>query len=403
MPIDISNLLSGEFTPKTAEDWEFMRLAAQNLFKPKTPIDDDKLFAGRISQIGTLLDTVYEPGGHAIIFGERGVGKTSLAKIIKKKIAPIIPNINVPEPVSCMTGDTFYKVWGNAFNNFNAGGRTPAEYFAAIGNPYEIINALSDLDSSKMHIFIFDEFDRIKDEETYHLMADILKHFSNNPSTVTIIIVGVGDTLLDLFGKHESIVRCCEQIRMPRMSDVECFEILDDRLPKIGFKLSNEVRKNIVKLSQGLPGYVHLLGQLVLKNAVDRRSLSIGASDLKVALSQALEKADYKARDDYHKAVSSSAKDNKYREVLLACAMADSNEMGYFFAGDVREPYSRIRGRPMEIANYSTNLNNLCTEERGPALVKTGKPKRYQYRFANPLVQPLAIMIGANEGLVPIG
>ena len=56
----------------------------------------------------------------------------------------------------------------------------------------------------------------------------------------------------------------------------------------------------------------------------------------------------------------------------------------------------------MDIPNYSTNLSNLCSEERGPALIKMGKAKRYQYRFANPLLQPLTIMIGATEGLVQI-
>lgn len=402
MQLNFDHLLDGTFTPSSDGDWDFLRAAAQNLFKPKTPVDDDKLFAGRIGQINDLLDVVYEPGGHAIIFGERGVGKTSLAKIIEKKIAPVIPNINVPEPISCMTGDDFYKIWGNAFNNYRAGDTTPAQHFANVGNPYEVINALNDLPQNKMHIFIFDEFDRVNDDMTYHLMADMLKHLSNNPGKVTIIIVGVGDTLLDLFGKHESIVRCCEQIKMPRMSDAECREIIDERIPRIGFTIESQVTDRIIKLSQGLPGYVHLLGQLVLKNAIESRRISIDISDLKIALSQALAKADHKARSDYYKAISSSAADNKYKEVLLACALAESNEMGYFYAGSIRDPYSKIRGKPMDIPNYSTNLSNLCSDERGPALIKTGKPKRYQYRFANPLVQPLAIMIGADEGLVPI-
>lgn len=402
MQFDFEQLLDGSFTPSSENDWELLRAATHNLFKPKTPIDDNKLFAGRFDQINNLLDVIYEPGGHAIIFGERGVGKTSLAKIIKQKIAPIIPNINIPEPISCMTNDDFYKIWGNAFNDYNAGDYTPAEYFRSKNNPYEVLNALAGLPSEKKHVFIFDEFDRVRHDTTYHLMADVLKHLSNNPSNVTIIVVGVGDTLLDLFGKHESIVRCCEQIKMPRMSNEECFAILDDRLPKISFEIEESVRDKIVRLSQGLPGYVHLLGQLTLKSAIAKRRTSIIDDDLAAALSEALERADYNARADYYKAVSSSAKDNKYKEVLLACALAESNEMGYFFAGDVRGPYSKIRGRQMDIPNYSTNLSNLCSEERGPALVKTGKPKRFQYRFVNPLLQPLTIMIGANEGLISL-
>jgi hypothetical protein len=189
---------------------------------------------------------------------------------------------------------------------------------------------------------------------------------------------------------------------MQRMSEEELREIISDRLSRINFEVSAGVERKIVQLSQGLPGYVHLLGQMALRNAIDRRSRAIEGQDFRSALAQALEKADFQTRNDYYKAVSSAAKDNKYKEVLLACALAESNELGYFFAGSLREPYSRIRGRSMDIPNYATNLNNLCSEERGPALIKTGKPKRFQYRFNNPLLQPLTIMMGVNEELITL-
>lgn len=397
--MDFSKLLKEGFSPETDEDWDHLRAASHNLFKPKTPIDDDNLFAGRIEQIGDILDAVYEEGGHAVIFGERGVGKTSLAKIVEKKIAPIISSLKVGEPVSCGKNDDFYSIWGNAFNDYNFNGETPTEYFRRKANPYEIYNALSDLDSSVYHIFIFDEFDRIEDKDTLSLMADLIKHFSNNIRNITIIIVGVGDTLIDLFGSHESIARCCAQIKMPRMSDMELNEILEERIPKLGLSIEASVAEAIIKLSQGLPGYVHLLGQLCLRSAIERKSVRIEKRDFNKALSQALDKADYLTRQDYYTAISSARADNKYKEVLLACALAKSNELGYFFASSLKEPYSTIRGKQMEVPNFSTNLSNLCLPERGPALVKSGKPKRYQYRFANPLLQPLTIMIGVNDGM----
>jgi len=402
MTYDLNKLLDGKFSPASDDDWEFLKFAAKQLFKPKTPIDDDKLFAGRISQIEDVLDAIYEDGGHAVIFGERGVGKTSLARILEKKIAPVFSSLNVSEPVSCGEKDDFYTIWGNAFNDFSVGGIDAATYFRDKSNPYAVYNALSDLDQSIYHIIIFDEFDRIEDNNTVVIMADLIKHFSNNPKNITIVIVGVGETLQELFGKHESIHRCCAQIKMPRMSENELKEILSERIPRVGFSIDDKVEKKIVKLSQGLPGYVHLLGQLCLEAAINRRSTRIDIGDFKKALQSALEKADYLTRQDYYKAISSSKSDNKYKEVLLACAMAESNELGYFFAKSVREPYSKIRGKSMDIPNFSTNLANLCASERGPALVRSGKPKRYQYRFANPLLQPLAIMMGVNEGLIQL-
>lgn len=384
---------------RSEAEWNGLRAQTLTLFKPKTPVDDDKLFAGRIPQINDVLDAVYEDGGHAIIFGERGVGKTSLSKIIEKKVAAVFTQLRVV-PISCGKTDDFYTIWGNAFNQLTGTDADAGVAFRRAANPYAVYKALEELDQDRYHLFIFDEFDRVASDTALHMMADTMKHFSNHPIRATIIIVGVGETLVDLFGSHESIARCCSQIKMPRMSADELDEIINERLQLIEFSIEKPVIVKCRRLSQGLPGYMHLLGQLMLKSAIERKSDQLTAADFQHALSQALEKVDYSARQAYLKATSSPRRDNKYKEVLLACALAQGDEMGHFYAGDVREPYSRIRGRAMEITNFSTNLNNLCSDERGPALVKSGERKRYQYRFANPLVQPLTIMQGVNEKLI---
>ena len=123
--MNIDSLLAQGFTPTCEEDWGTLRALAGTIFDPKSPIDDEKLFAGRIEQINDVLEAVYQRGGHAVIFGERGVGKTSLAKIIDKKVAPIIGKLRV-NFVSCGRNDDFYTIWGNAFNNFSAGSSDPA-------------------------------------------------------------------------------------------------------------------------------------------------------------------------------------------------------------------------------------------------------------------------------------
>lgn len=399
--LSFDELLAGGFRPQTDEDWEFLRAASQNLFRPKTPIDDQKLFSGRIKQIQDVLDVVYENGAHAVIFGERGVGKTSLANIIEKKVSPVIPSLKCIK-ISCSPTDTFYDLWANVFFDFEYEDRPVNEYFAANKNPYSVYRIIERLDQTRYHLIIFDEFDRIKSAETKTMMADLIKHFSNNPINVTVIIVGVGDTLLDLFSSHESISRCCSQIKMQRMSEAELAEILDERIPKLGLKMTNGVKPKILKLSQGLPGYVHLLGQLVVRSAIDQKSVNVTGTHLRSALNEALDKADYSTRQDYYKAVESPAKDNLYKEALLGCALAETNELGMFFAGSVREPYSKIRGRPMEIAHFATHLNEFCSEDRGPALIRSGKRKRYQYRFANPLLQPLTIMVGVRDQMIKI-
>lgn len=399
--IDYDRLLKVD-PPETDEDWQRLRYIAQNLFKPKAPVDDDKLFNGRIDQINEMLDAVYEQGAHAIIFGERGVGKTSLANIIEMKIGPVIQSLNVSK-VSCGKNDDFFRIWGNAFNNFSIEGEHPEKAFRKSGNPYDIYNAIEDLSKDKFHLFVFDEFDRIQDKDASNMMADLIKHLSNNPKlSATVVIVGVSGTLMDLFLSHESIVRCCSQIRMPRMSPEELDEIIDERLIRIGFSIENDVKESIRKLSQGLPGYVHLLGQISLKSAISDKRTTIEERDFRKAISEALEKSDHLTKQQYLKATTSPRTDSKYKEVLLACALAKTDDLGHFYAKSVKEPYSMIRKKPMEITHFASNLSELCSDKRGPTLIRSGEQKRYRYRFANPLIQPLAIMQGLKDGLIDL-
>lgn len=397
--LDFDRLLSGRIDPQDDADWDILLAANQTLFKPKTPIDDDKLFSGRRKQVQEVLDVVWEEGGHAVIFGERGVGKTSLANIIDRRVLSVISGVKALK-IQCTPGDSFFQLWSNILHDFEWDGKPVPEVLKKEDNPFLVYKILESLDPSKYHLFIFDEFDRVRVENTTTMMADLIKYFSNNPRTLTVIVVGVGDTLIDLFASHESIARCCAQIRMQRMSPRELEDILSERLPKLGMQIEQKVTDSIVRLSQGLPGYVHLLGQLSAKAALMERSLLIEERHLRAALDSALEKADYGTRQEYYKAVESPAKDHLYKEALLACALAETNELGLFYAGNVREPYSKIRGRKMDIAHYATHLSEFCSEERGPALLKTGKPKRYQYRFANPMLQPLVVMMGVRDKLI---
>src|SRR5262245_11262183 len=58
-----------------------------NAFRPGTPINQQDLFTGRLFQVNEVLNATLQTGRHAILFGERGVGKTSLARIISSIVS----------------------------------------------------------------------------------------------------------------------------------------------------------------------------------------------------------------------------------------------------------------------------------------------------------------------------
>ena len=52
------------------------------VFTPGAPVDRFALFAGRTPQIMSVVDAINQRGQHVVLYGERGVGKTSLANIL---------------------------------------------------------------------------------------------------------------------------------------------------------------------------------------------------------------------------------------------------------------------------------------------------------------------------------
>jgi len=373
-----------------------MSASAHQVFRPTAPIDEASLFAGRLVQINNLLDVIYQPGAHAIIYGERGVGKSSLANIINERI--LGPSkFNKILKISCSPNDTFATIWGNVFFDYEYDGKKVATVLADQPQPFAVFKVAESLRRQTRYLVVLDEFDRIRDEHTKTLIADTIKYLSDNPLSLTILIVGVGKSIQSLFGSHPSIQRCCSQVEMPRMSTAELITIATDRFPRLAMSASPEALQQMAQFSQGLPGYMHLLGMLSAKAAIDERTQSIMQRHVDLAVLSALEKADESTRAEYYSAIQSTKPDNRYRQVLCACAMAKKNERGQFSASDVIAPYSGIMGKPMGIESFARHLNAFCAADRGPVLVKEGKPKRYLYQFANPLLEPLVIMRGTRD------
>ena len=394
MVTDLEQMLRADFVPSVDDDWEAMDYFADQLFRPHTAIDDNRLFAGRTKQARELLDVMYRPGAHAVLFGERGVGKSSLANIINERIIGPGKYTTVLN-VSCDPTDTFPTIWTKVFFDYKwTDGSKVSEMIKEMPQPFTIFKIAESLERSTL--VILDEFDRIEDSQTKTLIADTIKYLSDRPCRFTVVVVGVAASLEELIGSHPSIGRCCQEVKMPRMSADELRQIINIRLPSLHMRAAPQVIDQIVRFSHGLPSYAHLLSQLSTHSAIARHSQDITLADFDNAVSQALDKVTETTRLAYHKAIQSTKPDNLYREVLLACARASKNELGRFSALDVRKPYSDIRGSEMNIMDYARHLNAFCKADRGSALTRSGEKKRYLYHFTNPLLEPLVLMIGTR-------
>lgn len=51
-------------------------------FTPNRPIDLPEFLAGRIPLLRTMKDAIGTRGQHVILYGDRGIGKTSIAHVM---------------------------------------------------------------------------------------------------------------------------------------------------------------------------------------------------------------------------------------------------------------------------------------------------------------------------------
>jgi vacuolar-type H+-ATPase subunit F/Vma7 len=366
-------------------------------------------------QLRKIIDTIIQRGQHAVVFGERGVGKTSLANVVSSRIMMPGPRKLLAPKVNCESGDTFVSLWKKVFSQLDLITRTPTIGFQytffeetvkaadVIGNnidPDGVRRLLTILSSTAVVLVIFDEFDRLESQDTKRALADTIKALSDNAVDATILMVGVAESVSDLIAEHESVERALIQIPMPRMSPDELGEILDKGTTRLRMTISADARSRIVRLSRGLPHYTHSMGLHATRSTIAGDRDAIAKVDVDVAISSALGEINFSLRSAYDKATFSPSKETIYAHVLMACALAPAGDFGYFTPAAVREPLSAIRGKIYRIPGFAKHLTSFTTAERGCMLQKEGARRRFRYRFSNPLMQPFVVMKGLASGLI---
>ena len=312
---------------------------------------------------------------------------------------------------SCDSNDTFAKIWGKVFRNVNV--LAPETGFGRQDNlrpvsRMDLEGPLNSPDDIRLmvnrlpceSVFIFDEYDRVRNESARRLMTDTIKLFSDTDTACTIVLVGVGQSIEELVSAHESIARNLDFVPVEPMAPSELAKVISNGFSKAGLSMETGLDLTIAKLSQGYPHYTHLLGLWAGRGAVSRDSEKVELEDLATAIKDSLMRVDGSIRIQYQKATDSTQPNNLYKQVLLACAMATKDIRGRFAFGSVRQPLLPLLNNAENLVGYQRHLSAFCEVERGPALIKTGRSKNFRWHFADPQLIPYVYLQGINDKLI---
>ncbi len=376
-------------------DKESKLLLIDEIFTPSSPVENRDFFAGRQKQILALKETINEKGQHAVMHGLRGAGKTSLANM-----TPYLFKNLMSIKITCNRNDGFASIWERALrkirfvqNRQTVGfhPNTETEVFPIEIpetdkiSPTEIEQILMGIQANML--FIFDEFDMIRSKSVKSRMADMIKSVSDNLPHVTILIVGIAESVDDLIGEHPSIERCMKQIELPLMSDDEAADMLLRNLSYLKLNIEDAVLSKIIDTASGFPNYLHLMAKYAAKAAIEEDKDLITGTHFHQAVIKSIENSDYTIKKTYSKAVQSKTAKNQFADVLLACALAETDEYNSFDTGEVLEKYNRITGKEHKKESIHYNLGMLCKKERAEILTKKRQASTTKYKFSKPLLK----------------
>ena len=391
--------------PRTNGDWLQLEFEISTLFDG-APVDEEELFAGRAAEVRKIIEAVFAKSKHVVLFGEKGVGKTSLTNVFWKRFSKTLRSFIIAR-VQAGPHDTFSSLWGRALEELHAAGvgSGKAEYVNFDPNqetwtPSQIRRELQKCGANALPIIIVDEYSEVADEYAKKLTANLIKEFYDFTITTTVILVGVAENISELIEDHQSIDRAIVEIPLSRMSDVELKEIIQKRASRTVMTFSADAIWTIIILSGGLPYFTQTLSKHAALHAIESRRLEVTNDDVEASMTKFIEDSQKSFKEAYRAAIRSN-QDNFFENSLLACALAKTDDEGFFTANDVVEPYSAIMKEKKRIAHFEKHLRRFSSDEGGNILYKRGGDRKQQFQFKDPMMQPYVIIRGIQNKLIP--
>lgn len=379
-------------------------------FTPSKPIQAYTHLKGRDEEVQHILGTITTAGQHCMIYGERGIGKSSLALSTleggreagvftqpfflkrcdnKTKFKDIIekPIIHLDEEYAAQKKEVTTKT-GVGLNLLKL-------FRADIAVEEKIIIEKQDLTASKVcqafseleGVLLIDEFDVVEDS-VKHEIAELIKQLSDSNSKLKILLVGIASDGASLIAGHQSVNRCLHEIKLSRIEDKYLYEIISTGESGLGITFEKDVKDKIVEISNGFPYFTHLIGKEAAEVALAEATDPIGQPILARALEKAVINTEGQLKRAYDDAVTSS-RTSVYPSILYAAAKFADNR---FTIQDWIAQIKEDTGKQYNNNGMSNYIGRFTREDKGQILTKAA---RGVYKITDPRMPSYIRMINS--------
>jgi type II secretory pathway predicted ATPase ExeA len=228
-------------------------------FNAAQPVGDRFELLGRGEELSRLVTGVAERHKHAVIFGPRGSGKTSLARVF----GDLADEANCVALYQAASGDASFAELMRPFGALVSealdlpGGQgislPPGEFSAR-----DFAMAIA----PRLHqrvLMIIDEFDRVENFETKTHLASLMKLLSDTHSPAQMVLVGIAADVDQLIEAHPSLRRHLVTIAVGPFDSRAANAIIDEGVRRCGVPFDDAARDVIISVAQGSPYHIRLL------------------------------------------------------------------------------------------------------------------------------------------------
>ncbi|MFN3592769.1 MAG: AAA family ATPase [Thermaurantiacus sp.] len=267
------------------------RLALAEALSASQPVTVRDRFAGRYDILETLIAAIEQQRAHIVVYGERGIGKTSIIHMFSEAAREARYVVLYS---SCGVAATF----DNIFRSFAA--QLPLLYHAKVpptASEDEHQRTFADLlgdspvDARQLAelfgevvgtrvIIVLDEYDRIADVTFRREVAELIKNLSDRAARVQLLLAGVASNLEELIGFTPSIRRNIVGLPVGPMSEPEMREILAIAEGATGLTFPEDSSALIVTMAGGSPYMTRLLALRAASRTLDEERDTVSPDDV---------------------------------------------------------------------------------------------------------------------------
>jgi hypothetical protein len=386
------------------------------VFTPSAPVSDARFLQGREQILSDLKAITNRNGASIVVYGERGVGKTSIAKvtfdgleannfyysasqrdtfdtiaaaILKHYDTGWTPEYKQHDETSEKDAHVTIPIakGGVAFKRVSAERIKPLIQVAV--TPNEVATRLPNAPS----LIIVDDFERIESASSRTAFADLIKKLSDHRSLTTLMLVGIGKNVDEVLGAHHSAQRSLSEIHVPRLSDEQIGDIIVTGMAALNLTIDDDAMEQIVDFSANFPYYTHLLCEGAVWSLINgqekgrKSTWNINGEEIKDSVDFAIRNAERSISKAYEDGIRNINETQRFKHVLYAIATWPEEPA----------PYKEIALWVGKVEHTATAPNvsyHLATLEQVGILEKTAAGL---YRFRNPFLKAYVILRARSD------